>query len=223
MSYRITLESQGTDGEWDFLGTLNWKVPQVMDEPGEMVCPLAPAQLDGGRPHRATIVPVNSHGVAGPKRTFPFAVPANPMERLADGLTQVVRYQRTYEPGKGVFRPDADGWFGKTDGVVDVVLPKAFAAAIATRKTVTLVFDIASEQPGLPNTFSIAKFPAAGGNLEVNLGARIYTLPGNFATHRYAWTIWKGENPNPDDEYCLVIREGGDARFRINGIRCFVK
>ena len=221
--YRITLESQGADGKWGFLATLNWKAPQVMDEPKEWTCPLAPALLDGGRPHRVTIVPVNSHEVAGPERTFPFAVPANPMERLEDGLTQVARYQQTYEPGKGVFRSGADGWFRKTGGAVDIVLPKAFAAAIAARKTVTLVFDIASEQSGRPNTFSIGKFPAAGGSLELGLGSRIYTLAGSFEKHRYAWTIGKGANPSPEDEYCLVIREGGDARFRINGIRCFVR
>ena len=223
MHYRITLESQGADGAWSFLGTLNWKAPQVMDEPREWTCPLVPALLDGGRPHRATIVPVNSHEVAGPKLTFPFAVPANPMEKLDEGLTQIARYQQTYEPGKGVFHPEVNGWFRKTGGATDIVLSKAFAAAIAARKAVTLVFDIASEQPGRPNTFSIAKFPAAGGNLEFGPGARIYTLPGNYAKHRYVWTIKKGTNPSPEDEYCLVIREGDDARFRINGITCFVR
>ena len=131
-------------------------------------------------------------------------------------------YKKAF-PLQDVFRPGADGWFRKTGGAVDIVLPKAFAAAIAARKTVTLVFDIASEQPGRPNTFSIAKFPAAGGNLELGLGSRIYTLPGNYKTHRYAWTIRKGSNPSPEDEYCLVIREGDAARFRINGISCFVR
>ena len=82
----------------------------------------------------------------------------------------------------------------------EFVLTAAAAAAIAGRKTVTLVFDIASEQSGRPNTFSIGKFPAAGGNIELGIGSRIYTLPGNHAKHRYAWTIKKGKNPSPGDD-----------------------
>ena len=71
--------------------------------------------------------------------------------------------------------------------------------------------------------WALAKFPAAGGGIEHGPGSRIYTLPGNFAKHRYAWTIGKGKKPSPEDEYCLVIREGDDARFRVNGVSCFVR
>ena len=221
--YRITLESQAADGSWKFLGTLNWSAPQVMDEPETWECPLAPAMLDGGRPHRATIVPVNCFDVAGKPRTFPFDVPANPMEILPADLTQVVRCQRSYKPGESVFTPSADGWLKKEGGVIVASLPKALSAAVLKRKTITLLFDIASEQPGHPNTFSIGKFPADGGNVELGLGGRIYTLPGSHASHRYVWTIGKGHSPSPDDELCLIIREGGASRYRINGVKCFVR
>ena len=221
--YRITLESQAADGGWKFLGTLNWSAPQVMDEPATWECPLAPAMLDGGRPHRATIVPVNCFDVAGKPRTFPFAVPANPMEVLPADLTQVVRYQRSYKPGENVFTPPTDGWLKKENGIIVAALPKALSAAVLKRKTITLLFDIASEQPGHPNTFSIGKFPADGGNVELGLGGRIYTLPGSHASHRYVWTIGKGHSPSPDDELCLIIREGGASRYRINGVKCFVR
>ena len=40
----------------------------------------------------------------------------------------------------------------------EFVLPKAFSAAIAERKTVTRVFDIASEPPGRPNTLALLTF-----------------------------------------------------------------
>ena len=221
--YRITIESQAANGSWKFLGTLNWSAPQVMDEPETWECPLAPAMLDGGLPHRATIVPVNCFDVAGTPRTFPFDVPANPMTVLPADLTQIVRYQRSYKPGENVFTSPADGWLKKEGGVIVAALPKALSAAVLKRKTVTLLFDIASEQPGHPNTFSIGKFPAAGGNVELGLGGRIYTLPGSHASHRYVWTIDKGHSPSPDDELCLIIREGGASRYRINGVKCFVR
>lgn len=218
--YRITLESQSADGTWKFLGTLNWSAPQVMDEPETWDCALTPAMLDGGRPHRATIVPVNCFDVAGEPRTFPFDVPVNPMTVLP---TQVVRYQRSYKPGEDVFSPGEDGWVKKQGGVIVAALPKDLTAAVRQRKTVTLFFDIASEQPGHPNTFSIGKFPANGENVELGLGGRIYTLPGNHASHRYVWTIGKGKAPDSADEYCLVIREGGASRYRINEVKCFVR
>ena len=57
----------------------------------------------------------------------------------------------------------------------------------------------------------------------LGLGGRIYTLPGSHASHRYVWTIGKGHSPSPDDEFCLIIREGGASRYRINGVKCFVR
>ena len=220
--YRIALESQQTDGSWKYLGTLNWKVPQVMDEPATRECPLPPGMLDGGLPHRATVTPVNCFDVPGPGRTLAFSVPANPMRLLPAELTRIARHQRSQEPGKGVFRPGDDGWFEKKSGVALLVLPKAFAAAIQGKRAVTLCFDLASEQEGRPNTFSIGKFNARGGGTELGVGGRIYTLPGRQASHRYAWTIGAGKNPDPADEFFLVIREGGPARFRVNDVRCYV-
>ena len=221
--YRITLESQGTDGDWRFLGTLNWAAPQVMDEPGAWKCPVLPALLDAGRPHRATIVPVNSLGVAGAGRTLGFDVPPNPMTRLPAALTSVARWQTSFTPGEGVFAPGADGWFEKRTWASVIVLPKALTATLKGKKAATLVFDIGSEQTkGRPNTFSLARFPSGGGPLELGFGERFYTLPGTYATHRYAWSVSPRRLTNPDDEICLVIREGGDSRYRVNDVRCFV-
>ena len=221
--YRIAIESRQTDGSWRFLTTLNWSVPQVMDTPATMDCPIVPALLDGGRPHRATVTPVNCFDVAGPSRAFAFDVPGNPMKALPDDLLRICRGQRSYVCGEDPFELPKDGWLEKKDGIIVVTLPKPFAAAIRGKKTVNLVFDVASEQPGNPNTLSIGKFPADGGKVQLSLGDRIYTLPGNEASHRYAWKLSQGKDPNPDDEYFLVIREGGPSRYRINGIRCLVQ
>ena len=221
--YRITLESQQADGDWKFLGTLNWSAPQVFEEPASWNCELSPAMLDGGRPHRATIVPVSSFDVAGKGRTFPFDVPANPLKALPAELTRIVSYQRSYVPGKDVFAPAADGWFEKDKGNVVAVLPKELSAALKKAKTAILRVDVASEQSARPNTFSLGKFEAAGGNVVLGVGGRFYTLPGNYAAHRYVWTITRaGKRPKPDDKLCFVIREGDKGRFRINGITCFL-
>ena len=221
--YRITLESQQADGAWKFLGTLNWSAPQVLEEPASWECELSPAMLDGGRPHRATIVPVSSFDVAGKGRTFPFDVPASPLKALPAELTRIVRYQRSNAPGKDVFAPSADGWFEKDKGNVVAVLPKELNGALQKAKAAILRVDVASEQSARPNTFSLGKFEAAGGNVVFGVGGRFYTLPGNYAAHRYVWTIARGgKRPKPGDEICLVIREGDRGRFRINEITCFL-
>ena len=222
--YRLDVESQGADGAWQKIAQLNWSTPQVFAEPDTWTtAALLPAQLDAGRPHRVTITPVNCFDIPGPSRTLPFDVPANPMEKLPVELAHVERYQHGQRPGQDIFTPGADGWFDRNDKMVLVVLPKALTAATLAKKTVTLVFDIASDQPAEPNTFSIGRFTAGGGKVELGLGDRIYTLPGKTPSLRYAWTIRKGANPSPDDEYCLAIREGGAARFKISGVKCFVR
>ena len=223
-SYRIAFESQQADGGWRRLTTLNWSVPQVMDPPATLTCSVVPALLDGGRPHRAVITPVNCFDVMGPSRTFAFDVPANPMTALSDDQLRICRGQRSYKTdGKDAFDLPKDGWVKKEWGLLVFTLPKAFAAAIHGKKTVNLVIDVASEQPGNPNTFSIGKFPADGGEVQLSLGGRIYTLPGTESVHRYAWTLSQGKDPDPGDEYFLVIREGDPSRYRINGVRCFVR
>lgn len=222
--YRITLEARAADGSWKFLGLLNWRTPQVMDEPDSWTCSVSPAMLEAGCPHRATIVPINSHDVEGKGKTFLFDVPANPAQQaLPAELTQVARYQQSFSgKGKDII-PDANGWFTKVGASMAVVLPKAFSQYMQSRtKPVTLVFDIASEQPGNPNTLSLARFPAGGGATDLRVGGRIYMLPGTCPTHRYVWTITKSKDANPEDEYCLVIREGGAFRGKINSIRAYV-
>ena len=220
--YLIALEAQQADGAWKYLGTLNWETPQVMDEPETWDCPLPPAMLDGGRPHRATVTPVNCFEVPGPDRTLAFSVPPCPLQALPAEAMRIVRYQGSTVPGENVFRPEADGWFGKKSGAVFLTFPKTFAALFREKRSVTLRFDIASEQKGRPNTYSIGKFPAKGGLPEMGVGNRIYTLPGKQTSHRYVWTIGPGKNPDPADEFFLVIREGDAARFRINDVRGFV-
>ena len=221
--YRITLESKAENGTWTFLGLLNWAVPQVMDTPETWDCPLLPGLLDAGRPHRATIVPVNSHDVEGRGQTFPFEVPASPLTPLPADCVKVARYQTSCSRSGKVVVPDADGWFKKVSHMTSVVLPPAFTAAIQGRKSVMLVFDLAVEQPDAPNTLSIARIPADGSSPELGVGSRIYTLPGTHASHRYAWRIFGGRNLNPADEFALVIREGGAFRGKVNSVKCLVR
>jgi len=219
--YRMTVESQADDGSWKFLSTLNWATPQAFSEPGRWTFTITPAIFDGGRRHRATVTPVSSLEVVGPSRTMMFDVPKNPAKALPESLTRATRYQRAPDKGECVFTPDADGWFEKTGGQVIVVLSEEFTEAIADKKTAMLVIDLASEQPDTPNTLSIGKFPAAARRVDYGIGDRIYTLPGNMPTHRYAWTL-RTKKLSPGDTCCLVIREGGAHRFKLNGITCYV-
>jgi len=220
--YNVALESQAEDGKWNYLGTLRWQAPQVMDAPKTWECPVETHMLDAGRPHRATIVPENSLEVAGPAKTFAFDVPANPMKPLAEELLKLSRYQKGINGGEGVFTPKADGSFEKGSFLVAAVFSKAFTAELRKHKTAALVFDITSDQPGQPNTFSIGSFAGEGAQVDYGLGARIYTVGGKIATHRYVWTLGKLAKLSPDQEIALVIREGGKSTFKINSIKCFV-
>ena len=218
--YRFVIESQQPDGSWKFLTTTDWSAPQVMDEPAEHKASVSPALLDAGRPHRVTITPVNSYDVAGASRTFPFAVPAQPMQLLPAEVTRIESYRKSTKRSSAALTPAGDGWIEKKGGMLVAAFPKAFAAAIAGKKSVSLVMDIASEQKDQPHTFSLARIPAGGEPDFYYGGGRIYTLPGTFAACRYAWTIW-APKPAPDDEYALVIREGQNGRFKINGTKAF--
>ena len=222
-SYHISFESQTPDGKWNFLGTLNWKAQQVIDEPAMWQCPVSPAMLDGARPHRVTITPVSSLGIAGESRVFALKVPANPMTKLGDELTKITRLQRTLKPNGAAVEVGADGWFKAGDGVTLAVLPKDLSAAVKGCKNVTIVADIASEQRKRPCTFSIGKFPKGGGEAQYGVAGRIYTLPGEFASHRYVWPLGQLKTLKPDEELCIVIREGDAARFKINSVTCYGK
>lgn len=220
--YHIQLESKADDGKWTFLGALRWQPPQVMDAPKEWECEIAPQLLDAGRRHRAIITPQDSFELSGKSATFEFDVPANPLKELDASLFQGVRYlsASTYK-GKPM-QPNAEGWLKKSTWSIMTVLPKALTTELRKHKSATLVFDIGSDQPGNPCTYSIAKFNAGDHELVRGIGGRIYTAPGKFAAHRYAWTI-STNRLREGDELCMEIREGGDnASYRINSIKCFV-
>lgn len=219
--YRFVIESQQPDGDWKFLTTIDWSAPQVMDEPATHAAAVSPALLDAGRPHRVTITPLNSFDVAGASRTFTFAVPAQPMQLLPAEVTRIESFRKSEKRNAAALTPEPDGWVEKKSGQLVASLPKSFTAAIAGKKAVSLVLDIASEQHDQPNTFTVARLPADGGKPDYySGGGRIYTLPGNIASCRYAWTF-RTPKPAPDDEYALIIREGRTARFKINGVKAF--
>ena len=223
--YRVAFESRSDEGGWRLLGTLSWGVPQAFDEPKMLECSVSLAMLDGGRPHRVTITPCSSFNLPGEGRTFALEVPANPMTRLADDLTKVVRLQRTIRPGGKTVKVDANGWFEAGSGVTLAVLPKALSAEIVKRRSVTLVADIASVQKERPCTFSIGKFPKGGGSVEYGVAGRLSTLTGEFPAQRYVWTITSDGRhaPADDEELCIVIREGDPARFKINAVSAYCK
>ena len=219
--YRFVIESQQPDGTWKFLTTIDWSTPQTMDEPALQTAAVSPALLDAGRPHRVTITPLNSFDVAGASRTFPFAVPAQPMQLLPAEITRFESYRKSTKRNSAALTPAADGWLEKSGGMLVAALPRAFTAAVVGKKAVSLVLDIASDQQNQPNTFTVARLPAGGGEPDFYCGGgRIYTQTGRLASCRYAWTFHT-QKPAPDDEYALVIREGQSGRFKINGAKAF--
>lgn len=220
-NYRLDIESQQPDGSWKFLTAyLDEEAPIQPEMPALLSAPLAPVLFDAGRPHRVKITPLNSHGVAGTSRTLPFTVPDQPMQQLPSDLLRIVRYQKDARKGARIITPDKDGWIEKKNAEIVAVLPKEFSAAIAGKKSVSLVFDVASEQNELPHTFSYGVLHADGHG-EKQPG-RIYSLPGRFDSCRYAFLIW-APKPEPGDQYFLTIREGRWGRFKINGVKAFVR
>lgn len=223
-AYRMKFESKDGDGSWKELRTLDWRVEQVMDAPETCTCQFPQAMLDAGRRHRVMISPLNSLLVPGSGRTFEFDVPPGGLTELADPCVRIAR--RQYGSGRSgkEFAPDADGWF-QSRGTTLIVLPVEFTAAIKDRKDATIVFDITSEQPKNPCTLSLGRFQRGKSAADMGLSPRIYTLPGDQVSQRYAWTIQPAGKSalDSEDELCLVIREGDAFRCRINSVKCYTR
>lgn len=219
--YDIRFESKGDDGKWNFLATLNWCPPQVMeaDAPTTWKCPLAACLLDAGREHRAVITPVNCFRRSGKGVEARFTVPAATARELPAELMRVEKIVGGNKLDGLELKPRADGWFTTKTFYTLLMLPEALSEAIAGKPS-ALCFDIGFRQRGVPNTFCIGCFPAGGGQLELGVGPRIYTVPGECAAHRWTWRL--GRKVKKGDRLCLIIREGDRADFKFNVAKAFV-
>lgn len=219
--YDIRFESKGEDGKWNFLATLNWHPPQVMeaDAPSAWKCFMASCLLDAGKEHRAVISPVNCFARAGKEVEVRFTTPVATCRELPAELTRVEKIIQGDTLDRPELKPRADGWFTTKTSYTMLMLPEALSEAIAGKPS-ALCFDIGYRQQGVPNTFCIAKFPADGGKIELGLGGRIYTVPGECDSHRWTWRLGRGVKKG--DRLCLVIREGHRADFKFNGAKAFV-
>ena len=220
LRYLVTLESRQDDGSWKFLTTVNWRVPQTLDDAPVRTCSFVANLLEPGRRHRATVTPANSLERAGGAGVVEFDVPANPLQALPPERTQVVRVQKGQSPKGREIKAGADGWIGPDTNFV-ALLPEGLAAALKDRGTVTCVVDLGSEQGDAPCTLTLAKYAAGTGEFKMNVGPRIYTRPGKYAAHRYAWQI-KARDLAAGDRLCVFVREGAPARYRFNSVRFFV-
>ena len=222
--YRVVLESSASDGNWEFLSELNWPVPQVMDFPNSVRCEFPGAVLDAGRSHRARITPIDSYGRSGVARDFAFTVPADMLPAaLPEELTAVARVTEgwKYDPER-LAQVTPDGWISYSGGATAVVLPSGFAAAIQGKKELSLVFDVATDQPGNPVTLSVGSIHPSEWDVKPGAGKRLYTLGGRRERNRYAWLIDPGHYAL-DTLCCLIVREGDAGRFRVNSIRAYVR
>ena len=220
LRYLVTLESRQDDGMWKFLSTVNWRVPQTLEEAPVRTCSFVANLLEPGRRHRATIVPADSLERAGGAGTFEFDAPANPLRALPEELSRVVRIQKGQSPDGREVRPGADGWIGPQTGFI-ALLPEGLATALKDHRTVTCVVDMGGEQGNAPCTLTLAKFAAGTDKLDMNVGPRIYTRPGSYGVHRYAWRI-KPASLAAGDRLCVFVREGDPARYRFNSVRFYV-
>ena len=220
LRYLVTLEARQDDGTWKFLTTVNWRVPQTLEEAPARTCSFVANLLEPGRRHRATIVPANSLERVGGAGTFEFDVPANPLRALPEELSRVVRIRKGQSPDGREVKPGADGWIGPETGFI-ALLPENLSVALKEHRTVTCVVDMGSEQGNAPCTLTLAKFAAGTAKLDMNVGSRIYTRPGTYGEHRYAWRM-RTASLATGDRLCVFVREGDPARYRFNSVRFYV-
>lgn len=214
--YDLVFESGREDGGWNFLTAFNWNVPQVFDEPKTQNITLPMALFDPGRPCRVTIRAVNSYGVAGRGCPLVFTVPAWSARELPSELTRIVRFKNHDKD----FKPDLEGWFERRGKWVTAVLSKGFSKAIAGKKSVSLSLDIATEDLKGVNQVRLAYLSEKGG-MDFSVGGCAYTMSRVSPNCRYAWTI-RPKSSTSDGEYCIVFREDGSGRFKVNSVRGFI-
>ena len=216
LRYLVTLESRADDGSWQFLSTVNWRVPQTLDDAPTRTCSFVANLLEPGRRHRATVVPADSLERAGGSGTVEFDVPANPLQALPAEQSRVACIRKGQAPNGREIKPGADGWIGPDTNFV-ALLPEDLAAALKDRRTATCVVDLGSEQGDAPCTLTLAKYAAGTGEFKMNVGQRIYTRPGKYGAHRYAWQI-RPRDLAAGDRLCVFVREGDPARYRFNSV-----
>ncbi len=219
--YHVSFDSKGDDGKWQFLATLNWCPPQVMDAPAKWECPVASCLFDAGREHRATITPANCFGRAGKGAQACFTMPEATGRELPAELLRVEKIVSSNKYNGNELKPDADGWFTTKTFYTLLFFPLALAEAIAG-KPAALRLDVGYRQRRgeVPKTFSIGRIPAGGNMVEFGLGGRIYTEPGEYDSHRWTWLL--RPKVKAGDRLCLVLREGADASYKFNGAKAFV-
>ncbi len=219
--HRVEIESQGADGSWRSLAVLGQSVKQVMDFPKRCSFPVIPAVLDPGLRHRATVYPEDSFGAVGRPISFQFDVPGNPMEELPSDVVRVDRVVAGASSDGRTIAPGADGWL-QVSGDSSIMLSAALSRALVGRRNPVLVMDLATEQRHTPRTLSVWRIPHGKGRGKAGVAGRIYTLAGRRDAQRYAWSLKLGKDFSEDDVLLVSSREGDDARYRINSVRCFV-
>jgi len=222
--YELAFEVQDPDGSWRSLGQLVKRAPQVTDEPDRMSYHVPAAIFDAGRPHRVTVTPMVSCALRGVGKTFTFVTPDTAQKALSFDRTAFKGVRAGVGRGKGgeVVTPDADGWFGCEGKTLLVSFPKEVEAMLYAGKRLTVVLDIAMEQPQRPNAIALWNVKPDGES-EHYFGEVFYTQSGMFPTQRFAWTL--GDKPfKPGDELCASLYWGGKSRFKINGLKvCVLK
>ncbi|MCQ2391687.1 MAG: metallophosphoesterase [Kiritimatiellae bacterium] len=220
--YRLRLEAQDEAQQWQPLATLNWEPPQDLDVPQTCACPIVAATIDGGRPHRLAVTPVDCYDqLSATVVSAPFTAPASVLKALPAELSRPEAIISGNARGGKELKPDASGWISKTGSTCTIILPAALTAELKRHKNASCRFDIGSDQTGVPCTFSLGVLGAQAKTVEMGLGGRFYTLQGRFERHRYAWVLAPGKLKE-DDQICLVIREGDAGRYRLNDIQFYV-
>ena len=216
MRYRVAFEAKADDGSWRFLSATNWRRPQELVERPTWRFEFPTLLLDSGRRHRVTVTPVDSLGRDGTAASAEFDAPASPLNSLAAKPFAFAGVTQGTKPGGKALAPAADGWYGPCMNVF-AAFPEAALAAVRGRKWAYCVADIGSDQKDVPACFALKRFPAGAKGRDENLGERVYTPGGVFASNRYVWRI-RTEALAAGDSAGVCVTWGEPSRFRFNSV-----